>query len=101
MSFAALPRDVAGLSAAVRRELIILGAALVFGVLAVPPLLWVAGPRLLGPYPGGGAGAIVANFFRGLASGSMGSWSVALGPYLVLMALRALIAVARTAPSPD
>jgi hypothetical protein len=101
MSLVALPRGVAGFWAALRRELIILGAALAFGVLAVPPLLWLAGPRFLGPYPGGGPGAIVANFFRGLASGESGFWIIALGPYLILTALRALIALVRARPLRD
>ncbi|HTW37961.1 MAG TPA: hypothetical protein VMD49_05270 [Steroidobacteraceae bacterium] len=96
MSFLALSRDAAGLPGALRRELLLLGAALACGVLAVPPLLWVAGPRALGPYAGGGVTAIVANFFRGLASGSIAFWLVALGPYLVLTALRALVALLRS-----
>lgn len=101
MSLLAPSRAATGLPGALRRELLVLGAALAFGVLAVPPLLWVAGPRALGPYAGGGVTAIVANFFRGLASGSIACWLVALGPYLVLMLLRALVAVMRSPPLED
>jgi hypothetical protein len=96
-----LSQDAAGPRVAIRRELILLAVALGFGVLAVPPLLWLAGARALGPYPGGGVGAIVANFFRGLATGSLGFWVVALGPYLLLTVLRALIAIARASPAED
>jgi hypothetical protein len=79
----------------IRRELLVLAAALAFGVLAVPPLLWVVGSRALGPYAGGGIGAFLASFFRGLASGTFGFWMVALGPYLLTLVARALGGLAR------
>ncbi len=101
MSFSALPRDIAGSLASLRRELLILAGALAFGVVLIPPLLWLGGARALGPYAGGGIGSIVANFFRGLASGSLGFWIVAVGPYLVVTILRALIALARGFPLAD
>jgi hypothetical protein len=99
MTFFALSRDVAGSRASLRRELIFLAGALAFGVLAVPPLLWLVGARALGPYPGGGMSAMVTNFFRGLASGSLAFWVVALAPYLLISLLRALIALARASPN--
>jgi hypothetical protein len=99
MTFMGLPRDVADVRTSLRRELILLVGALVLGVLVVPPLLWLLGARALGPYPAGGIGAIVANFFRGLAAGSLAFWVVALAPYLFIIVLRALIAVARGSPA--
>jgi hypothetical protein len=101
MSFSVLSREAAGLPATLRRELLVLVGALAFGVLLVPPLLWLAGARALGPYAGGGMGAIVASFFRGLASGWLSFWIVALGPYLVVTIVRALIAMLRAAPAAD
>jgi hypothetical protein len=101
MSFLAPSRDATGLVGALRRELIALGASLAVGLLLVPPLLWLAGARALGPYSGGGIAALFANFFRGLASGSLAFWLVALGPFLVLTVLRALLAVARIEPLED
>jgi hypothetical protein len=98
MTSDALSQDVTGARAVLRRELILLACALAFGVLAVPPLLWLVGARTLGAYPGGGAGALVANFFRGLASGALGFWFIALAPYLFIIVLRALIALVRAAP---
>jgi hypothetical protein len=95
MSLSALSRDLAGPLASLRRELLVLATALAFGVLLMPPLLWLGGPRALGPYAGGGIGAIVASFFRGLASGSLGFWIVAVGPYLVVTTIRALFAMVR------
>jgi hypothetical protein len=99
MTFFALSHDVADLRASLRRELTLLVGAVAFGVLVVPPLLWLVGERALGPYPGGGVGAIVANFFRGLVTGSWGFWVVALAPYLFITILRALVAIARASPA--
>jgi hypothetical protein len=94
-------RDPRGLLGTLRREVILLAGGLAFGMLAVPPLLWLAGTRELGPYAGGGVPSIVANFFRGLASGSFGFWIVAVGPYLMLTLLRALIGIARASLAAD
>jgi hypothetical protein len=96
MSSSLLSTDFAGLLASLRRELIMLVAALAFGVLAVPPLLWLAGPRALGPYPGGGIGSMITNFFGGLASGSFGFWTVAVAPYILLIVVRVLFAIVRS-----
>lgn len=78
-----------------RRELIVLAAALAFGLLAAPPLVWIAGSRALGPYAGGGLGAFLASFYRSLARGTFAYWMVALGPYLVVLLVRALLAIPR------
>lgn len=80
-----------------RRELLVLGGALAFGVLVAPPLVWVVGSRALGPYAGGGFGAFLATFYRGLASGSFGFWMVALGPCLLALVARALVGLAGAA----
>jgi hypothetical protein len=84
-----------------RRELIVLAAALVFGLLAAPPLVWVVGSRALGPYAGGGIGSFLASFYRGLASGTFGNWMIALGPYLLALVLRALLGIGRGAAAAD
>jgi hypothetical protein len=95
------PRESWSLPAAVRRELVILAGALAFGVVVVPPLLWLAGTRSLGPYAGGGPGALVESFFRGLASASLAFWVVALAPYLITLVVRALVGIARGFPAAD
>jgi len=79
-----------------RRELIILGIAILVGIAVLPPLIWVAGSRAFGAYAGGGFGALLGNFFRGLASGSFGFWIVAAGPYLLVLVVRLTIGVARS-----
>ena len=99
MTLFAASRAGAGPRTSFRRELILLACALAVGVLAMPPLLWLVGTRTLGPYPGGGIGAMLGNFFRGLGGGSLGFWVVALAPYLFVTLLRALIALARLSPA--
>ncbi len=91
-------RDSSSLPAAVRHELLILAGALAFGVLVVPPLLWLAGGHALGPYADGGMGDLLENFFRGLAGGSFAFWAVALCPYLITLVVRALLGIARGFP---
>jgi hypothetical protein len=86
-----------------RRELIIFGVALAIGLFLVPLLIWVAGNRVLGPYTRGqethaGPFALLADFFVGLAHGSIVFWAVALGPAVFLLLIRALVAAARRRP---
>jgi hypothetical protein len=88
----------------VRRELIIYGVALLFGLLVVPPLIWVAGNRVLGPYTHGqnlhaGPFALHEDFFLGLLHGSAVFWVVALGPAALVLLLRLFIALLRALPS--
>ena len=94
-SYAALPRT--------RRELILFAAALLFGLVPMPLLIWVAGNRVLGPYthgqnPHAGPFALLADFFVGLAHGSAVFWAVALGPAVLLLLLRLLVRVVRALP---
>jgi len=81
--------------ATLRRELLWALIALPVGVLLLPPLIWLAGSRVFGAYAGGGARDLVDHFFRGLAQGQQAFWIVALGPYLVLIALRLTLGAVR------
>ncbi len=76
-----------------QRELILFGAALIFGVLLMPLLIWVGGNRVLGPYTHGqnlhaGAFALLGDFLIGLWHGSAVFWSVALGPAVFILLVR-------------
>jgi hypothetical protein len=87
-----------------RRELIILAAALLWGLVPMPLLIWVAGNRVLGPYTHGqnthaGPFALLADFFVGLAHGSAVFWAVALGPAVLLVLLRLFLRAVRAVPS--
>ena len=74
-----------------RLELIIAGAALVFGLLVLPGLIYVVGGALMGPYgENRGLGSFYGDFFRDLVEPSGRAWSLALGPLVLLSAVRAM-----------
>jgi hypothetical protein len=85
------------------RELLLLAAALLCGLIIMPLLIWVAGNRVLGPYTHGqnlhaGPLALLGDFFVGLAHGSAIFWVVALGPLALLVLLRLFIRLLRVLP---
>ena len=88
-------RGLYGVTEAARRELIILGVALLVGLFVAPVAIWFAGGRTLGTYAGGSLGHLVGNFFRGLASGSPPFWAVVVGPYVVCVLVRVLVRLLR------
>ena len=73
---------------AVRRELLWVLIGLVVGLLLLPPLIWLVGSRVFGPYAGGNTRDLVDHFYRGLGQGQQAPWIVALGPYLAILVLR-------------
>ncbi len=98
------PAGTTYLTPRARRELLVLGAALLCGVLVMPLLVWVVGNRVLGPYTHGqnthaGPLALLADFLLGLLHGSAVFWAVALGPLVLLLLLRALLAALRAVPA--
>ena len=93
--------------ALLRRELLILGIAVVGGLVVVPLLIWVVGNRILGPYTHGtdtsagtGPARLLADFFDGLVHGSVIFWLVALGPLVLVTLARLLWALIRSSPRP-
>ena len=79
-----------------QRELATLGLALAFALFVLPVFIWLAGHYFLGDYSrdptglqSGGPLALWIDFLGGLASGSLGYWLALLGPYVILVALRA------------
>ena len=86
-----------------QRVLILYAAALLFGLLGVPFLIWLAGNRVLGPYTHGqnlhaGPFALLADFFVGLTHGSAVFWAVALGPAVIILLLRLFLRGLRALP---
>ena len=78
------------------RELLLLLATVLFSLLILPPLIWVAGRLSLGEYlrdpsgaPTGGPLALMVDYVRGVLALSPGHWLVLLGPYLLTVAFRA------------
>jgi hypothetical protein len=76
---------------AVRRELLWIVIGLVVGLLLLPPLIWLVGAHVFGPYAGGNTRELVDHFYRGLGQGQQAPWIVALGPYVALLVLRMTI----------
>jgi hypothetical protein len=77
----------------IARELIILGSALLTGVVIAPLCIWLVGNRILGPYTHGnnlhaGPMALLGDFFQGLSLGWLSYWIVALGPLVIIVFAR-------------
>jgi hypothetical protein len=86
--------------AVVRREFLWLLIALPVGLLLLPPLVWLVGSHVFGPYAGGNGRDLVDHFFRGLGQGLDAFWIVALGPYVAILTLRATLAALRAVRRP-
>ena len=84
----------------VRRELLWLLIGLPVGVLLLPPLIWLVGSHVFGPYAGGNTRDLADHFFRGLGQGQQAFWIVALGPYVAILTLRLTLAGIRAARRP-
>ena len=83
-----------------RRELIIYGVLLLFGLIGMPLLIWVAGNRWLGPYTHeqnlhAGPLALLQDFGLSLLHGSAVFWVVALGPAALVLLARLFIRLVR------
>ena len=73
-----------------RREGLIVAAGVLLGLLVMPLAIWLAGLAALGPYANGGFWALLGDFVRGLAEGSLACWIVLAGPYLFFSLFRLL-----------
>jgi hypothetical protein len=85
-----------------QRELVTFALMLLLALTLLPVAIYSAGQIFLGEYvrdpagaPTGGLGALWVDYLGGIFSGSVGHWLVLLGPWLLLMAARGLLALAR------
>jgi len=78
---------------ALNRDFLWLLVALLVGVLVLPVLVYVTGTSILGPYAKGGPGAFLSDFLGGLAHLRWSSWSLALGPLVIVAIWRAVARV--------
>jgi hypothetical protein len=76
-----------------RRHLVWIAAAALFSAAVLPFLVYYTGTVTLGPY-GGGAGRFYADFYADLARLRPGSWLLLLGPVVLVIAWRTLVAYA-------
>ncbi len=89
------PRERDGRESPLLRETAIATVTLVFGLLAMPFLIWGAGRLTLGDYAHGGPKALLADCLTGLAHGTAAFWVVVIGPYALLMLGRLIVFTAR------
>lgn len=72
-----------------RFELIFVSVGLIFGLFVMPALIYTVGTLLLGPYgENQGLGSFYGDFFRDLVTPAVRAWILALGPLVLVSALR-------------
>ncbi|MBV6417264.1 MAG: hypothetical protein CMLOHMNK_01910 [Steroidobacteraceae bacterium] len=71
------------------RECALLAAALLVGITIVPIAVYFSGHEVFGAYTGGGLFRFWGDFFVALFRGNLPWWILALGPYALLMFIRA------------
>jgi hypothetical protein len=71
-----------------RRNISWLVAALLFGALLLPFLVYYTGVATLGPYSHGGPLGFYGGFLAGLARLHLSAWSLLLGPAALVLAWR-------------
>lgn len=73
-----------------KKELLICGALLATGIVALPFAIYVVGQRIVGEYaPGRGALDLIAAIWAALAALNPWAWLLVLSPYLAITLLRA------------
>ena len=70
---------------------------LLFGLLALPLLVFVVGQTIFGDYAEGGVGAFFTGIHSMLRSGDAVVWFLVLSPYLILQTLRLTVGLFRIA----
>jgi hypothetical protein len=78
---------------AINRHAAWIAAAALFSAAVLPFLVYYTGTVTLGPYHGG-AGRFYADFYADLARLRPGSWLLLLGPVVLVIAWRTLVAYA-------
>jgi hypothetical protein len=68
---------------ALKKNLLPVAIGLLAGAVAFPALIYGVGVAVLGPYDGGNLAGTYKIVLGGLAHGSIASWIVVLGPYLL------------------
>ncbi len=82
-----------------RRDKFWLLAALLFGLLALPFLVYVTGTYVLGKYAGGGVASFFGDYLRDLVTLQWYSWVLALGPLVIVASWRIALRGRRSHPT--
>jgi hypothetical protein len=69
-------------------EAVTLGLALMFGLIVMPALIYVAGSLVLQAYANGNLFALYLDFLKGLVEPRSSCWIVLLGPYVFVSLFR-------------
>ena len=83
-----------------RHDRLLFLAAVAFGVLVLPFLVYFTGTHVFGGYASGGALGFFGDFARGLATARWHAWSLALGPVAIVGVWRALWRLSAPPPPP-
>lgn len=77
-----------------RRHLPWLIAALAFGAVVLPVLVYYTGSATLGAYAGGGLGRFMGDYLADLARLRLSAWTLLLGPVGLVLVWRTLLTYA-------
>jgi hypothetical protein len=69
-------------------EAMTFGLALLFGLLLMPALIYLAGRYTLSPYSNGGFFSLYGDFYGGLVEPRQTHWLVVIGPFVFLTLFR-------------
>ena len=69
-------------------EAMTLGLAVLFGLLVLPPLIYLPGFYILKPYPTAACSALYLDFFKGLVELRPSCWIALAGPFVFLSSVQ-------------
>jgi hypothetical protein len=79
-----------------KKELVLLGSLLAFGLFVLPLVVYLVGIEIVGPYEGeGGAFGLLGSILAAVARGSWSAWVLALSPYIIVQLARIVVRVVR------
>jgi hypothetical protein len=79
-----------------KRELLLLGSLLGFGLFLLPIVVYLVGVEIVGPYDGeGGAFGLLASVLTAVARGNWAAWMLTLSPYLICQLTRLTVRILR------
>jgi hypothetical protein len=80
----------AGLTSAWSQEIALAAVALLVGFGLMPVLIFFTGSAVLGRYEDASVGRLFDSLYDGLFRGSLASWGVVLGPYVLYLLFKVL-----------
>lgn len=79
-----------------KKELVLLGSLLAFGLFVLPLVVYLVGIEIVGPYEGeGGAFGLLGSILAAAARGDWSAWVLTLSPYIIVQLARLVVRVVR------